>query len=226
MRIFLSLFLLASSLLSVTGQDAPEIIKTPFNRLKVSGNIHLFLVQDSIQGLAYKKGVKPETDLEQGIADGCLQMKTRSELTQSEAISLYLHYRSLNAMELQKGARVQSADTLKTKALSLEVLNGAKAELVLCVDSLHARVNQGADIVLYGKADVQQISAYTWGNYLAYDMEATDAYIKAATGAQVKVWCTGLLQANATSKAFIGYKGNPKKKKLKATVGGQILTAD
>ena len=66
------------------------------------------------------------------------------------------------------------------------------------------------------------IQAYTWGNFLGYDLQSDDTYVKAATGAQVKVSASGLLDANATSKAFIGYAGEPAEKKVKTSVGGEI----
>ena len=91
------------------------------------------------------------------------------------------------------------------------------------VDSLSARVNQGADIILYGRTRSQYVNAYTWGNYLAYELEAQDAYVKAATGAQVKVNSNRLLDANATSKAFVGYWGDPEQKKVKTSVGGEVI---
>jgi len=90
------------------------------------------------------------------------------------------------------------------------------------VDSLSARVNQGADLILYGSTRSQYVNAYTWGNYLAFELEAIDSYVKAATGAQVKVNTSGLLDASATSKAFVGYLTEPELKKVKTSVGGEI----
>jgi hypothetical protein len=95
-------------------------------------------------------------------------------------------------------------------------------ELKLHVGRLDARVNQGADIILYGIAEEQQVDAYSWGNYLAYDLETSETFVKAATGAQVKVSAANLLEANATSKAFVGYSGKPARKSFKTSVGGEI----
>ena len=60
------------------------------------------------------------------------------------------------------------------------------------------------------------------GNFLAYELLAVNAWVKAATGAQVKVNTTQLLNANASGKAFIGYLGEPAKKEFKTSVGGEI----
>ena len=60
------------------------------------------------------------------------------------------------------------------------------------------------------------------GNYLGYELEAESTWVKAATGAQVKVNSSQYLNANATSKAFVGYMGTPKEKEFKSSVGGEI----
>ncbi|MEZ5070068.1 MAG: DUF2807 domain-containing protein [Bacteroidales bacterium] len=224
MRTCLTISLLILVLLPGLAQETSSTIESPFRTLKVSGNIHLFLHPSDHQALEISSGADPEATIkrELDLDKGALLLRTETEITQSEAVRADLYYVSLEALELQKGARVQSPDTLRAKTLVLDVLNGAKTELFIHADSLSARVNQGADIILYGVVRAQSINAYTWGNFLGYDLQATDTYVKAATGAQVKVWTTKRLEANATGKAFVGYKGNPKRKETKATVGGEI----
>ena len=202
-------------------QEPVVSLETPFTRLKVSGNIHLELVPSDSQRLIFlSEADRDATDLELG--EGTLALKTRTELSMEEAVSARLHYISLAGFEIVKGGRVQSADTLRAQFLELYVATGGKIELHIRVDSLHAKVNQGADIILYGHTGFQSVDAYSWGNYLAYDLESVDAYVKAATGAQVKVNVEEVLEANATSGGFIGYMGVSNQKKFKTSLGGEI----
>ena len=222
MRIYLSLSILLVSLLKVASQPKSLVIEEPITQLTVSGNIHLQLIRSDNQKLDYTQEENGET-MEIDMEKGSLSLKTRSELSSSaEAINAKLYYTDITDLEVIKGSRVQSADTLKTGILKLEVENGGKVELMIHVDSLSARVNQGSDIILYGKTRSQKIQAYTWGNFLGYELLAVDTYVKAATGAQVKVTASRLLDANATSKAYIGYAGEPVEKKVKTSVGGEV----
>ncbi len=221
MRVILSFVFLYIVLFQVIGQTRQEALEAPFNQLIVSGNIHLELVVDETQQLMMvSEGNIEAVDIktEQGI----LSLKTKTELNKSPAVEMKLHYVNLTKLEVTKGGRVQSADTLKSEVLQLDVLTGGKMELWIRVDSLSARVNQGADLILYGNTRSQFVNAYTWGNYLAYELEAMDSYVKAATGAQVKVNSIRLLDASATSKAFVGYLAEPEQKKVKTSVGGDI----
>lgn len=204
------------------GQDHTVPITSPFNQLKVSGNIHLQLVPSHEQHLTFASKDQLAA-LEISEENGRLELRTRSELGNNPAIGLALSYVSLSGIEITKGGRVQSADTLIADFLQLDAESGGKIELMIRVDSLSARVNLGADIILYGVATTQYVNAYSWGNYLAYELAASSAYVKAATGAQVKVNVNSLLDANATSKAFIGYRGTPSRKQVKTSVGGEVL---
>ena len=221
MRLLFSMIIVCASILQATGQENPVYLETPFNHLKVSGNIHLELILSDKQQLIFKskedgEALKIETE------KAHLLLKSKSELSNDPSIDLELHYVELRGLEVRKGGRVQSVDTIQSGTFKLDVFTGGKVELMLRVDSLSAKVNQGADIILYGSARSQFINAYTWGNFLAYELETMNSYVKAATGAQVKVHALKLLDASSTSKAFVGYRGEPDLKKVKQSVGGII----
>jgi hypothetical protein len=206
---------------TMDGQQHTFPAPGPFERVKVSGNIHLQLIASDTPRLLFEGASVPEKlDIEWG--DHILVLKTRSELNNDPVIQVKLEYVNLSDLEITRGAVVRSADTLKTKMLTLHVETGGKAEFTIATDSLSARVNQGSDIILQGAARSQLISANTFGNYLGYELEARNTWVKAATGAQVKVNSSLLLDANANSKGFVGYQGNPEQKVFKTSTGGEI----
>lgn len=221
MRAILTSSILWFICLAGTAQEYLLPAESPFEQVRVTGNIHLQLVASDTMLLLFDGEAVPELlDVEWG--KNRLTLKTRSELTKSPAIKVKLHYTTLSGLEITRGAVVLSADTLKTKTLSLRVETGGKAEFVIVTDSLSARVNQGADIILRGVTRSQLINAYTFGNFLGYELEAHRTWVKAASGAQVKINSSKFLNANATSKAFVGYLGTPEQKEFKSSVGGEI----
>ena len=221
MKAMISLFVLFVFHLLSPAQDYALQSENPVEQIKISGNIHMTLIPSDSMFLQFESDSVPAT-LAIEWSDSKLTLKTRSELKKTPAIQLKLFYPTLNEIEISRGARVQSTDTLESKILSLRVETGGKAEFFILTDSLSARVNQGADIILRGSTRSQLINAYTVGNFLAYELEADSTWVKAATGAQVKVNSSSFLNANATSKAFIGYLGIPEKKEFKTSVGGEI----
>lgn len=221
MRAIISIFILCIIPLAGRSQNLTLKAEFPVEQIKISGNIHLILEASDSVRLQFETVSIPE---KLGIdwTETKLTLKTRTELTKTPAINLKLYYTSLSNIEITRGARVQSADTIKSQILTIRTETGGKAEFPVCADSISARVNQGGDIILSGHARSQLITAYTVGNYLGFELVAEQSWIKAASGAQVKVNSSGLLNANATSKAFVAYLGNPEKKEFKTSVGGEI----
>ena len=222
MRVIFSLFLLLVFHFLSLAQSSSLAVENPFEQIKISGNLHVTLGRSDSMELQFDSDSVPENlSIEWG--DNKLTMKTHTELKKAPAIHVNLLYTTLSGLEITRGARVQSADTLYTQILSLRAETGGKAEFIIRCDSLSARVNQGADIILQGSTRSQLINAYTVGNFLGYKLVADSTWVKAATGAQVKINSTCLLNANATSKAFIGYMGSPEKTEFKSSVGGKII---
>lgn len=221
MRALLTLVILWTIHFTASGQGYTLPAEIPFTQVKVAGNIHLELVASDTQYLQFE-GEAPPEKLEVEWEDNRLTLKNPLELKQTPAITLKIFYTTLSGLEISRGGVVQSMDTLITKSLTLKVETGGKAEFTIDTDSVSARLNQGADIILRGRSRSQSVNAYTLGNYLAYELETENTWVKAASGAQVKVSSNGYLNANATSKAFIGYQGSPEKKEFKSSVGGEI----
>lgn len=221
MRTSIIICLLGIMSLSANAQGYVIPAEIPFETLEVQGNIHLELVWSDLTQLEFDGDTIPE-QLTIQWSDGVLALKNPLELKKSPAIKVKLYLSSLSGLEITRGSVVQSADMLKFPVLSIKADTGGKAEFAIEADSVYARVNQGSDVILSGSTRSQSIHAITAGNYLGYEMEATNTWVKASTGAQVKVNCTGHLHANIKSGAFLGYRGKPDHTDLKRGTGGKI----
>jgi len=207
--------------LSVGAQNYILPADFPFKLLDVQGNIHLELIASDKTQLEFEGDTIPE-NLNIKWDGGTLSLKTNTEIKKSPAIQVKLYVESLSNLEFTRGAVIQSADILKTSVLTLKADTGGKAELSIEADSVSARVNQGSDIILRGSTRSQSIHAITMGNYLAYELEAKNTWVKANTGSQVKVNASEYLDANSKSGAFVGYRGRPKYTNFKNSTGGKI----
>jgi len=193
----------------------------PFKTLDVQGNIHLELVVSDKAQMEFVGDTVPE-QLDIRWSDGILSLKVSTELKKTTAIKVKLYLESLSGLEITRGAVVQSADILPASILTLKTDTGGKAEFTIEADSVSARLNQGSDIILSGTTRSQSIHANTVGNYLAYELEAKNTWVKAGTGAQVKVNTSDYLKATSTSGAFVGYWGKPDHTAFKNNTGGKI----
>jgi len=221
MRAIVTVSILSMLLLPLAGQQHIHQLSAPYEVLRVSGNIHLKLLPSETTYLEFETEEFPESLIIEQDKDR-LVLKTKTELKQTPPLECKLHIKNLSSLEVTRAAVVLSSDTLSYEILSLQSETGGKAEITVVCDSLNARVSQGSDIILYGKTRALQVNANTVGNCLAYELHAVHAWVKAATGSQVKVNVSGRLNANAVGKAFIGYLGDPEVKEFTTSLGGEI----
>lgn len=222
MRTIILIYLLGffSHALSAQGYVIPAEI--PFNQLEVQGNIHLQLISSDKPQLEFRTDKVPE-QLNIDWGDGTLRLKNPMELKKSPAIEVKLYLYALSNLKVTRGAVVQSAEVLKASTLTIKTDTGGKAEFAIESDSINARVNQGSDLILSGTTRSQSIHASTAGNFLAYELISENSWVKANTGAQVKVNCTKYLNANIKSGAFLGYLDKPEFTELKKGAGAKII---
>lgn len=221
MRVLLISLILCCVHLTATTQPLLLPAEKPFDQIRVAGNIHLQLIASDTMQFQFETDEVPK-GLDISWDGKIVIFKNPLELKKAKAIQIKVYYTTLSSLDLARGSVVQSTDTLNSKTLTLRVDTGGKIELAISVDSLNARVSQGSDIILRGSTRSQQIQANSVGNFLGYELVANNTWVKATTGAQVKVNSIDFLNANSISGAFVGYKGTPEKREFKNSLGGDI----
>ena len=222
MRTTITLFILFIIPLAIAAQDFTLPAASPFEELRVAGNIHLELVASDSNFLKFDEEAEAEK-LNISWGKGVLELKTPTELKKTPAIRVKLYCSELAGLDITRGAVVQSADVLQAGTLSLKVDTGGKIEFSISSDSISARVVKGSDIILSGNTRSLSVTANSAGNFLGYELEAKQVWVKANTGAQVKVNSSEYLNAQSSGGAFVGYRGNPEQKEFKSNLGGDII---
>lgn len=207
--------------LTLAAQEFTLPAASSFKQVRVAGNIHLELVASDSNFLKFEEEAEANK-LNISWENGMLTLKTPTELKKTPAIKVKLYCGELSGLEINRGAVVQSADILPATTLSLQADTGGKAEFALSADSVSARVVKGSDIILSGNTRSLSVTANSAGNFLGYELESKNTWVKANTGAQVKVNSTEYLNASSSGGAFVGYMGNPEQKELNNSLGGDI----
>jgi hypothetical protein len=222
-QMILCLALLAETV-SINAQNRITIDLDDFNSLSVSGRIDVELIPSDSKEMSItsKNGQPDEVNVEN--KEGELKIKIRPKFNKNDIISVKLPYRSLIRIESLAGAVINSARDIEVEDLELNVATGGKIELSVKAKNITARITQVSDIILYGITETQNITLNTGGNYLAYDLECKDTYIKVSAGSQGKVTASRIIEARANSKGFIGYIGDPESTYTKTSLGGAIAS--
>jgi hypothetical protein len=137
-------------------------------------------------------------------------------------IRLDLTYLSVDAITSGVGAELTFLAPVKTRDLDLNAMTGSQIKLEADVRNLKARAVEGAIIRLSGKAEGQQVTVTTGGELHAYDMNSEDAFVKANTGGVAEISTSERLDASASTGGAVRYRGNPAKRDVKTSLGGEV----
>jgi len=219
--IFLSLFIFNTV---VSGQNRTTIDLEPYNKLVVTGKIKVELVHsDSRQMSITVRNGSPDKVIAEVVKDE-LRIRLKPELGNDAEIAVKVPYNKLYELEAAAAAVITSRDELKEEYLEFKILSLAKIELSVEAGEIDASVTQGGDLILYGKTNTLNVNANTGGNFLGYELESNDTYVKAGSGAQAKVVARRIIDATANSKGYVGYKGEPVSTYVKTSLGGEIAS--
>lgn len=217
-------FLLIALSYQSSAQNRITVDLEEFTSLSVSGRIDVELIPSDSKEMSITSRAGQPEEVNVEVKQGELSIRIRPKFNKDEVISIQLPYKSLSKIESMAGAVINSARNLESETLELSAATGGKIELSLNVKSIEAKIAQVSDIILYGKAETQNVIVNTGGNYLAYDLECKDSYVKVSAGSQAKVKASRKIEATAGSKGFIGYIGDPVSTYTKTSLGGEIAS--
>lgn len=221
-KTILSLALLLFGLSMLHSQNRITVPIDDFIELHVSGRIDAELIPSESDEVVItsRNGQPQEVNVEQ--KNGKLIIRTRPRIDKQDEIGVKIPYNKLEYIEASAGAVINSARDLEAKDIELLANTGGKIELSLKAENIEAKITQVSDIILYGTTKTQDITVNTGGNYLAYDLESEDSYVKATGGSQAKVTASRKIEATANTKGYIGYVGDPVSTYVKTSLGGEI----
>ena len=82
------------------------------------------------------------------------------------------------------------------------------------------------ELVLEGKASSQRAGVSSAGEYMGYDLDCEETYVRASSAGSARVSASKKIDAKASSAGSVKYKGNPDKVYVNASSGGSAKKAN
>ena len=157
-------------------------------------------------------------------SDGILKIRLKfPDSFIAEDVKIILFYaQDIAVLDANEGASIVSNETIKQQHLEVRTQEGAKIKLEIDTKYLSVKSVSGGIISLTGLTESQTVEANTGGIYSAYGLQSKQAVVTSASGANVEVNASELLDANVRFGGSIYYKGTPEVLKTKITIGGTI----
>lgn len=206
---------------SAVAQNPIEKTVGEFTELKVYDLIEVELIKsDTDKVLITGKNKK---DVLVNNKNGTLKIKMKlEEAFDGGQTKVKLYYTNIDVIDANEGSKIYSNDSIEQFEIDLNGQEGGEIKVKLDVKYVNIRAVTGADIYASGKAEHQDISIYTGGDYNGEDLvtQFTDVSVRAAGEAYVNV--SKKITAKVRAGGDIYIYGNPEEVNESRVLGGRI----
>ncbi|HEX2393996.1 MAG TPA: head GIN domain-containing protein [Bacteroidales bacterium] len=210
------------TILSVNAQNSVTRDIAPFSKLYVEDRIIVRLVKsDKESALIQTQGID-ESAVKSENSDNTLQLSVYGEPFTKKKVMVTLNYVNLTDIEVAGGADVTTTSLFKGQALNINLKSGGMLYLDADITTLNGKLTEGALLTAEGYAKNMDVTVSTTATVSAYDFECDTINIKVSSGGKAKIYAEDVLNAEASTKGFISFKGDPEKVIQNAISGGTI----
>ncbi len=195
----------------------------PFDEISVSGNVNVYLEMGNEESVEIRE---KDHKITIEVSNGVLKIKRKNPLKikeyKGEPVDIKITYRKLRRVRGAAGSTISNSKKITGDQLKLDFHSGAQGRILVDVNDLDLSASEGAQLKVKGKTISQSVNVSTGAVLSAHRLDSDRTYVKATTGGNANVVANDLLEAKATTGGNIDYEGNPRKVKIKDTLGGNV----
>ncbi len=197
-----------------------------FNTLKVYNGLTVEIQKSDTSKIEISGSQADEVTVKN--SDGILKIRLKfPENFTAEDVRIILYYdTSIAVLDANEGALIVSDKKIKQQHLEVKVQEGAKIFAQVDTKHLVVKAVSGGIVKLSGSTKNQTIEATTGGIYKAYELASNQTIVIAASGANVEVNASEILDAKVRFGGTIHYRGTPEVLKTKKIIGGTIKASN
>jgi hypothetical protein len=182
-----------------------------FNKINIAGNFEVILEKSDREGIDINADSNLEPLIETKVRGDELTIDSQKKLISRQRISLTVHYKELNEIDVSGATLLKNDELLETNDLRLNLSGAGVINLQLKAGSLDADLSGAGLVKLNGYAGKCTFEMSGAGGLEAYGLETDDCTINVSGVGGAKINARNKLVANIQGVGGIQYIGNPAK---------------
>lgn len=211
---------------SVTGNRnvLKQVRKTSenFTGIKVSSGIDLYITQGSRNNIIIEADENLHDIIKTEIDDDVLKIYTEKNIWRSKAKKVFVTIQDLQFIKASSGSDVKNDESITVDNILISASSGANVNLQLVAKTVETNASSGADIKLTGTSISHDSNASSGAAINSFKLESTMGAARASSGANIKIYASKTVKANASSGGNINVKGMPQEIDKNTSSGGNI----
>ncbi len=207
---------------NVLAQDPENRDLQPFRKLYAEDRVIVRLVKaDKESAVIQAQGIETSS-VKTDVSDETLKISIYGEPFTRKKVMVTVNYVNIENVVVTGGADVTFTTMYKEPYLTIDLKSGGMLYLDADMGTLRGKLTEGSLLTAEGYAKKMDISVATAATISAFDFECDTVNIKVNSGGKAKINVEDVLNAEASSKGFISYKGDPANITRNAVSGSTI----
>ena len=199
-----------------------RIIKSDFDGVKVSMGILVRLTQAKEVNLQVEMDDNIHELLITEVEDGILHIYFDEQVGNCKQKTIHLSMPTITQLTTSSGASIRGQNKIETTELKLNSSSGSGLNIEADATRIDCDASSGANMTLKGICKNTYANASSGSNINATHLESITVKAGVSSGANIKVYATNSLDANASSGGSIHCEGNPEQKSISKSSGGSV----
>ncbi len=195
---------------------------TAFTSLKVFDKIPVQLVSSDSYKAEVSGTMADDVEFVNSGNELRIRMKP-TKLLQGDDVKILLYYQDISDIQASQGAKISSADIVKSSKLGLTSNEGSQIDLNVNAKVIEGKVNTGGLLKVSGNTDSQSVVVNTGGKYDGQSLQTQITSITTNAGGKASVNAVESVDATTRAGGIIDIYGKPKSKNDKKIAGGKII---
>lgn len=199
---------LVSTLISCNAQKTQERTVSPFNRMKISGGVHVVYTNSDTLTLSVRAKENELDNVQTKIENSTLYISSTGHIT--SPVYVFVKNNNLSSLESSGATAFKTTNTLTGDSVEFYSTGASDIKATINMNKITCTEDGASNVVIKGSTG--QLTAHLSGasTLKSYDLVSKNAVLVTSGAANAKVYVTEKLQATATSASDIKVKGDPK----------------
>jgi len=215
------LFLLLLSCGFVAGAQEITMDLENFTESEITNGLSVNFIQSEENKAVITGNSRDKISIE--VKNGVLDIDTDLDQIWTEDNTLIvIYYMQLQKIEAKRNSKVKLCSKIIQPIIWFKVLEGSEITAQIEVNNLIANISTGGDLMIIGKADIQEIEVMAAGKFKGENLIGNNVDVSISAGGKANVFAKKYVNAKVNAGGNIYIYGNPEKIDEKTTFGGKI----
>jgi len=193
-----------------------------FTAIKVSTGLNVYVTQGDKNEVIIEADENLHDIIMTEVEDGVLRIYSEKSIWGEKAAKVHVTVKNLEELDATSGSEVTSTNEIIATNFKVSTTSGAEVDFKVNSTNVESSATSGSELKLFGKTVNHTSSATSGATIDGYNLKSENAYVSVTSGADIYIYASVKIEANATSGGDIDFKGNPKQTKNSSSSGGSV----